>query len=181
MKRTPRRTATAVAIGALTLALAACGNDDTPEQTPATATETQADPSRVQELVDEFGSDYGDGQTELCTEIGDVHNDEGECVPYTDLVTTPTRPSDEVTIDDFRSSYPTPDNEPAPDPAPAPAPNPPAGTGGGGQQLEWRTMGPYGGLMGCDGARDQQPIQTSDCYQGDDGHYYFDSRVQSPR
>ena len=54
-----------------------------------------------------------------------------------------------------------------------------AGVGGGGRQLAWRTVGPFGGLQGCESSASQQPLYASECYVGSDNLYYYDSKVQA--
>lgn len=54
-----------------------------------------------------------------------------------------------------------------------------AGVGGGGRQLAWRTVGPFGGLQGCEYSASQQPLYASECYVGSDNLYYYDSKVQA--
>lgn len=67
----------------------------------------------------------------------------------------------------------------APPAAPAPAPAPEAHSGG--PQMEWRTVGPFGNFSGCTQNSDMQPIQVTNCYQGSDGLYYYDTMAQSLR
>lgn len=54
-----------------------------------------------------------------------------------------------------------------------------AGVGGGGRQLAWRTVGPFGGLQGCESMASQEPLYASECYVGSDNLYYYDSKVQA--
>lgn len=54
-----------------------------------------------------------------------------------------------------------------------------AGVGGGGRQLAWRTVGPFGGLQGCEDSASRQPLYASECYVGSDNLYYYDSKVQA--
>ena len=48
-------------------------------------------------------------------------------------------------------------------------------------QMEWATIGPYGGFMGCSQAQSMWPSNSTECYQGGDGNYYFNGMRQSAR
>lgn len=60
---------------------------------------------------------------------------------------------------------------------------PPASNGGGntshGPALTTRTMGPFGGLMGCEDNASRQPVGASECYVGPDNLFYYDATVQA--
>ena len=58
----------------------------------------------------------------------------------------------------------------------APAPAAPQSNG-----MEWATIGPYGGFMGCSQAQGMWPSNSTECYQGGDGNYYFNGMRQARR
>lgn len=58
----------------------------------------------------------------------------------------------------------------------APAPAAPQSNG-----MEWATIGPYGGFMGCSQAQGMWPSNSTECYQGGDGNYYFNGLRQARR
>ncbi|WP_154762630.1 hypothetical protein [Corynebacterium guaraldiae] len=45
--------------------------------------------------------------------------------------------------------------------------------------MEWATFGPYGGFMGCSQAQSMWPSNSTECYQGGDGNYYFNGLRQA--
>lgn len=47
--------------------------------------------------------------------------------------------------------------------------------------MEWATLGPYGGFMGCSQAQSMWPSNSTECYQGGDGNYYFNGLRQAMR
>lgn len=47
--------------------------------------------------------------------------------------------------------------------------------------MEWATLGPYGGFMGCSQAQSMWPSNSTECYQGGDGNYYFNGQRQAMR
>lgn len=47
--------------------------------------------------------------------------------------------------------------------------------------MEWATLGPYGGFMGCSQAQSMWPSNSTECYQGGDGNYYFNGLRQVMR
>ena len=48
-------------------------------------------------------------------------------------------------------------------------------------KMQWKTQGPFGSGMGCEQNRDHQPIQSTECYRGDDGNFYYEAVVQAAR
>lgn len=57
----------------------------------------------------------------------------------------------------------------------------PAATQQQAPSMEWETLGPYGGFMDCSQAQSMWPSNSTECYQGGDGNYYFNGLRQAMR
>ncbi|KAA8724882.1 hypothetical protein [Corynebacterium flavescens] len=108
--------------------------------------------------------------------------------PVTSVPTLDVEPPRPTSTTTTKKSSPRPTPTATPEPAPAvpeepvqqQAPQAPE-VQSGGPQMEWRTVGPFGNFSGCTQNSDMQPIQVTNCYQGSDGLYYYDTMAQSLR
>ena len=132
------------------------------------------------------GNDDADSERSTITKTKTTDQTTTKTATTTTRTTTPTY-DDETTTEDYtpRQTYTTQqapaqtqntgnyDDEDADEDVP--------NAGVDGPKLEWRTLGPFGSGMGCEQHRDHQPIQSTACYRGNDGNFYYQAVVQAPR
>ncbi|MGX6968667.1 hypothetical protein [Corynebacterium kroppenstedtii] len=149
--------ATAVAVVGT---LAACGNDDADSE-PSTITKTKT--------TDQTTTKTATTTTRTTTPTYDDETPTEEYTPR-QTYTTQQAPVQTQNTGNYDDSYGDED-------ADEDVPN----AGVNGPKLEWRTQGPFGSGMGCEQHRDHQPIQSTACYRGNDGNFYYQAVVQAPR
>ena len=157
IRRKVMAVATAVAVVGT---LAACGNNDSDSE-PSTITKTKTTDQTTTKTA-----------TTTSRTTTPTYEDETTTHEYTpqQTYTTQQAPAQTQNTGNYDDSY---DEEEVDEDVP--------NAGVNGPKLEWRTLGPFGSGMGCEQNRDHQPIQTTACYRGDDGNFYYESVVQAPR